>query len=298
MIDERLCGAKDERCEKLKRNPFTTKLLYLCASHTAQFSMTTTDTFYALVTGSSSGIGFQYARVMAEKKYNLLMVSNEEAIFEKAESIKEEFHVDAIPLMKDLGRQESAKELYDYCKEHNIPIDVIINNAGVYHDRDFVDDSPAFNTLILNLHMHTPAMLMYYFSKDMIERGRGYILNMSSVTSNIAVQRLATYGASKAFLKNFSRSTHIELYHKGVYVTTVQPGAVNTGLYNIGKRARKIGLFLGYIIEPERLAHKAVNAMFHRRASLTPGFINHVLLFLVALLPTSLLRLIRKWGLF
>lgn len=253
---------------------------------------------YALVTGASSGIGYQYARVMAEKHYNLIIVSNEQVIDEKAEIIREDFPVEVVALVRDLGKPEAAKELYDFCQEKGFEVEVLINNAGVYHDRDFLDDSVAFNELILNLHMNTPAMLMYYFSKDMVARHKGYILNMSSITSNIAVQRLATYSATKAFLKNFSRSTHIELYHKGVYVTAVRPGAVNTGLYNISNVATKIGLCIGYITTPERLAKRGVRAMFNKRAQVTPGFLNHVLLFLVALLPTCALRLIRRWKIF
>lgn len=253
---------------------------------------------YALVTGASSGIGYQYARVMAEKQYNLIIVSNEQAIEEKAEILRKDFPVEVVALVRDLGKPDAAKELYDFCQSKGLVVEVLINNAGVYHDRDFLDDSEAFNELILNLHMNTPAMLMYYFSKEMVARHKGYILNMSSITSNIAVQRLATYSATKAFLKNFSRSTHIELYHKGVYVTAVRPGAVNTGLYNISNAATRIGLFVGYITTPERLARRGVRAMFNKRAQVTPGFLNHVLLFLVALLPTCALRLIRRWKIF
>lgn len=253
---------------------------------------------YALVTGASSGIGFQYARQLAAKGYPLIIVSNEEAIHTKAEEIRQEYGVKVVSLVSDLGRQEAAKELYDYCHAESLEVEVLVNNAGVYHDRDFIADTPQFNHLILNLHTYTPAMMLYYFSKDMVERGKGYILNMSSITSDIAVQRLATYSATKAFLKNFSRSVHIELYHKGVYVTAVRPGAVDTGLYSISRTATKIGMLVGYIVTPQQLARRGLRAMFHGRAQVTPGFLNHVLLFLVALLPTCLLRLVRRWRIF
>lgn len=254
---------------------------------------------YALVTGASSGIGFQYALQLAERNYNLLIVSNEEnAIQEKADIIRQRFPVDVIPLMRDLGRPGAAKELYEYCTGKGLEVEVLINNAGVYHDRDFIADSEAFNNLILNLHVNTPAMLLYYFSKEMAERGKGYILNMSSITSEIAVQRLATYSGTKAFLKNFSRSVHVELYHKGVYVTAVRPGAVDTGLYSISGTATRIGKIVGYITTPERLARQGLRAMFRGKAQRTPGFLNHVLIFLVKLIPTRLLRLIRRWKIF
>ena len=262
-------------------------------------TLTTKQKAYALVTGASSGIGYEYARSMAKREYNLIIVSNEtDALHEKAEALRKDFGCEVIEISTDLSRCEAAKELYDECTRHGLEVEVLINNAGVYHDRDFLKDSAEFNMLILNLHVTTPAMLIYYFGQDMVKRHKGYILNMSSITSEIAIQRLGTYSATKAFLKNFSRSTHIELYHEGVFVTAVRPGAVATTLYSISERATKTGLALGYITTPEKLAERGVKAMLRGKAQITPGFLNHVLLFLVALLPTCALRLIRKWKIF
>jgi short-subunit dehydrogenase len=236
---------------------------------------------------------------MAGKGYDLLVVSNEDAIHDKADLLRQEYPVKVISLVRNLGVQEAAKELYDYCHTNGIEVEVLINNAGVYHDRDFLNDSENFNQLIFNLHMHTPAMLMYYFGQDMVARGKGYMLNMCSITADIAVQRLGSYGATKAFLQNFTRSLHVELKNKGVYVTNVTPGAINTGLYNIRPWLTKMGLTLGYIVEPDYLARRAVRAMLRGRAKVSiPGVWNTILLFFVALIPTGLLRLIRRWGIF
>lgn len=253
---------------------------------------------FALITGASSGIGFQYAREMARRNYNLIVVSNVDEIYVKAEALCAEFpSVEVVPMVCDLGTSDAARILYDSCSEYEV--EVLINNAGVYHDCDFIDDSEAFNKLILNLHINTPAMLVYYFAKDMADRGKGYILNMSSITNRIAVQRLSTYASTKAFLSSFTRSVHVELRYKGVSVTCVRPGAVDTGLFNISPFATKMGLLLGYIVKPEYLAHRAVKAMFRGCADVTiPWFWNKLLMFLVALLPTCMLRLIRRWGIF
>ena len=254
---------------------------------------------YAIVTGASSGCGYEYARVMASKGYDLLIVSNEDAIHDKAELIRKDFPVEVKSLVQNLGTQTAAKELYDNCQKERVEVEVLINNAGVYHDRDFLDDSEGFNQLIFNLHMHTPAMLMYYFGQDMVKRGKGYILNMCSITADIAVQRLGSYGATKAFLQNFTRSLHIELKGKGVYVTNVTPGAINTGLYNIRPWLTKMGLVLGYIVQPDYLARRGVRAMMKGRAKVSvPGVWNTILLAIVSLVPTCLLRLIRRMGLF
>ena len=254
---------------------------------------------YALITGASSGCGYEYARVMAQKGYDLLIVSNEETIHDKAQLLRQDYGVEVVSLVRNLGVQEAAKELYEYCQNHQLEVEVLINNAGVYHDRDFLDDSETFNQLIFNLHMHTPAMLMYHFGQDMVKRGKGYILNMCSITADIAVQRLGSYGATKAFLQNFTRSVHIELKQKGVYVTNMTPGAINTGLYNIRPWLTKMGLVLGYIVQPDYLARRGVKAMMKGRAKVSvPGVWNTILLFFVALIPTCLLRLVRKLNLF
>lgn len=253
---------------------------------------------YALVTGASSGIGYEYAVVLARRGYNVIVVSNEEAIYEKGKELENKFpEVKIVAKLQDLGKQESAKELYDWCKAEGLEVEVLINNAGVYHDKDFLDDSAGFTQLILNLHIFTPTMLTYYFGQDMLERGKGYVLNMSSVTSNYGIQRMSTYSTTKGYLRLFSKSTHIELREKGVYVTCVRPGAVATPLYNLDAKAMKTGLAVGAIIRPEKLAEKGVKAMFQGKHEITPGFFTKILN-LVPCLPVWLLRLVRKWGWF
>ena len=255
---------------------------------------------YALITGASSGCGYEYARILAQKGYNLLIVSNEDAIHDKAKILRSDYHVNIISLVRNLGVQDAAKELYEYCTDNHLEVEVLINNAGVYHDRDFMDDSEAFNMLIMNLHMITPAMLIYYFGQEMAKRGKGYVLNMCSVTADIAVQRLGSYGSTKAFLRNFSRSLYVEMKDKGVVITDMTPGAINTGLYNLKPWATKIGLLLGYIVQPDYLVRRGVNAMFRGRAKVSVPFVwNYLLIILVTLfVPTCLLRFIRKTGLF
>lgn len=254
---------------------------------------------YALVTGASSGIGYAYARELASRGYNLVIVSNEgPALEEKAQIIRTDYSVEVEAVTMDLGTQDAAKQLYCWCKERQLEVEFLVNNAGVYHDRDFLDDSEQFNSLILMLHVHTPAMLQYYFTKDMVERGHGHVINMSSVTSLFGIQRMATYSSTKGFLQLFSRSTYVELNDKGVSVTCVRPGAIATTLYNLKPAAMKAGLLVGYIMTPERLARRAIRAALRGRPQITPGFYTKLLNVLVALIPTWMLRLIRRLKIF
>lgn len=255
---------------------------------------------YALVTGASSGMGVEFARQLASRGYNLLIVSNEEAIYKRAKELQAAYPaLQVIGLVMDLGQQNSARELYEYTREHKMEIEVLVNNAGVYHDKDILDDSEGFTSLIMNLHMYTPAMLCYLFGQDMRERRKGYILNVCSVTSKMAAQRLGTYGGTKAFLSHFTRALHIELRKYGVHVTDVSPGAVDTGLYNIKPWMTKLGKCLGIIVSPQTLARRGLRALFRGRAKTTiPTVFWRVLCFIILLIPTCLLRLIRRLGWF
>ena len=254
---------------------------------------------YALVTGASSGIGLEFAQQLAQKGYPLIIVSNEDKITECAALLGEQYNVKAHGLVRDLGTPDAARELYDYCHEQGWAVGVLVNNAGVYHDKDILDDSEAFTRLIMNLHMNTPAMLCYLFGQDMRERRKGYILNVCSVTSKMAAQRLGTYGGTKAFLAHFTRALHIELKPYGVYVTDVSPGAVDTGLYSIQPWMTKIGKCLGIIVSPQTLARRGLRALFQGRSKTTvPTLFWKLLCGVILLIPTCLLRLIRRLGLF
>ena len=259
---------------------------------------------FALVTGASSGIGLEFAKQLAKRGYNLLIVSNEEVIKKRAEEIKGSKDerisgLEVIPLVMDLGQQSSARELYEYTRAQEIEVEVLVNNAGVYHDKDILDDSEAFTSLIMNLHMYTPAMLCYLFGQEMRERRHGYILNVCSVTSKIVAQRLGTYASTKCFLSAFTRSLHIELKPYGVYVTDVSPGAVDTGLFSIPQWVTKAGKALGIIASPEMLVRRALRALFHGRSKTTiPTIFWQVLCFIILLIPTWMLRLIRRLGWF
>ena len=258
------------------------------------------NTHFALVTGSSSGIGLSLAKGLASRGYDLLIVSNEEMIHTRAQELRASYPgLRVESLVMDLSLQNAARDLYEYTHAHEMEIEVLVNNAGVYHDRDILDDSEAFTSLILNLHMYTPAMLCYLFGQDMRKRGKGYILNVCSVTSKIVAQRLGTYASTKSFLAAFTRSLHIELKPYGVYVTNVSPGAVDTGLYNIKPIYTKIGKCLGIIASPEMLSRRALRALFHGRSKVTvPAVFWHLLTFIIQLIPTCVLRLIRRLGWF
>lgn len=251
-----------------------------------------TEIQWALITGASSGIGWAYAQEMASRGYQLVMVSNEaEAIREKAARLTEKYAVRTLPLYRDLALPGAAEELYTTCREEGLEIDVLINNAGMFFFRETVEEKAQTIEKMLYLHLTTPTQLAYYFGRDMKKRRHGYILNMSSLSAWLPYPGIALYASTKRYLKSFSRALRSELSDYGVSVTVVCPGAVCTDLYPLSDRLKKLAIRLGIMMRPEKLAQKAIGAMFRRRASLLPGLINRLSLPLVFLLPSGLVRL-------
>lgn len=232
----------------------------------------------ALVTGASSGIGLMYARELARTyKYDLVLVSNQEKeIVETADAITAEFGVRTYPLFRDLSLQTAAEELFEYTTAQGWDIEVLINNAGVFFFNEFNAASMKRIELMLMLHVVTATKLMRLYGDSMCTRGRGYILNMSSLSCWMAMPGIQCYNATKAYLYNLSKSLWYEYKPQGVTVTVMTPGAVDTALFGLSPYWRKVAVKLHVSIPPEKLVARALKKMFRGRKWGMPGVINHI----------------------
>ena len=242
---------------------------------------------YALVTGASQGIGLQYATQLASTyKYNLVLVSNQEKeIHQVAEQIKAEYGVNTVAVYQDLSTETAAADLHQFCKDGGYEIEVLINNAGVFYFNDLVKTSQERINLMLHLHIRTVTQLCRLFGADMRERGKGYILNMSSMSAWMAMPGIQCYNASKAYILNFSRSMWYEMMPHGVSVTAICPGAIDTGLYGLASNLRKLAVAIRVSMPPERLVKIALKKMFKKKKQVMPGFLNHLFVPLIKHLP-------------
>jgi short-subunit dehydrogenase len=251
----------------------------------------------ALVTGASSGIGLAISEELAKRGFSLVMVSNEEkALSDAAHDLEEKYKVKTASFCMDLAQSDSAQKLFNYCRENNFKIEVLVNNAGIFFFKDITDTPPEKIEKTLNLHIVTPSLLTRIFAEQMVADNRkGYILNMSSIASRMMMPGIALYSSTKSFLRCFSRSMRNEVYDSGVSITTLSPGAVATGLYNLPQRYLKLGVSLGIIMSPSRLAKTAVKKMFARKAEYMPsGLLNGFFIFLVWSIPQPLVRWIKR----
>lgn len=241
---------------------------------------------FALVTGASSGIGLEYAKALAEKGYDMLIVSNQEKeIQETAVRLSEQFHVSVWPLYMNLAEENAAQQLWQYTHDHNFMVDLLVNNAGVFFFNELTNTDSNRIALMLDLHVRTLTLMCRLFAEDMKKRGSGRIINMSSMSAWMAMPGISTYNATKAYILNLSRSLWYELKPYGVTVTAICPGAVDTGLYGLSDYWRRVAVALGVSMKPQRLVQIALEKSEKGKKQVMPGWINHLFLPLLKHLP-------------
>ncbi|MBR1928662.1 MAG: SDR family NAD(P)-dependent oxidoreductase [Paludibacteraceae bacterium] len=242
---------------------------------------------YALITGASSGIGKAYAFTLAEHyRHDVLLISNQKAELEQvAQDIQTKFSVKAVPYYCNLANQDAAKEIYDWCNENKIEVDILINNAGMFFWQPLIDVAPEKIATIMNLHMFTLTMLCRYFAKDMTLRRKGWIINMASMTAWMSMPGIQCYNATKAYVNNFSKSLWYELKPFGVKVLTLTPGAIDTPLYGLDDKKRRLLVRFGISFTPEHFTQVALKRMFKGKKKAMPGWINHLAVPLINHLP-------------
>ena len=251
----------------------------------------------ALVTGGSSGLGLQYASKLAEYGCNLLIVSNQENELSRISAdLHQRFGVEVSFLFLDLAKESAAGDLYGFCQDRGLEVDILINDAGFFFFKELAQEDVAKAKSMLFLHTTTPTLLCILFGNEMKKRGHGFIINMSSMASQLPVPGITVYSATKAYLKSFSKSLYFEMRPYGVGVTTVCPGAIATPLYRLKSSLMDLGVKLGFIGTPEWLVGRALKGMFLRRRVVKPGFMNFFLPPLIAILPNhTVARLWRKF---
>jgi len=249
----------------------------------------------ALVTGGSSGIGYEIARELARRKYNLILVSNQDQqLTESCALITSTYQVTTWPVLMDLTLAESPIKLYEWCQNEKIEVEVLVNNAGMFFFGEVVETDLIKVQAIISLHTATPVALCTLFGKAMKKRRSGHILNISSIAADLPYPGIVLYSSTKRFLKSFSRALRTEMLDYQVNVTCVTPGAVSTNLYDLDESKRKLALKLGIMIHPEKLAPRIVQTMFRRKSLVIPGFLNRIFMPLLLLIPHGIIAFIRR----
>lgn len=252
---------------------------------------------YAIVTGAASGMGRCYALQLAETGYGILIVDiNGETAQQLSLQLTQQYGVPAPVICIDLTLPDAAEQIYSKCRESGLQVEILINNAGMLITSFIENTDPMMLQRIIALHCTTPLMLCRLFVPFMKEQGRGYILNISSISAWMDWPVIGMYGITKRFVKGYSRELRIECKDTPVNITTAIFGAVDTPLLGTLPflKSRKLLYGLGIMISPEKATLLALKAMFNHNSTLTPGFINKLAILFCPLIPSFLLHYLAK----
>lgn len=257
---------------------------------------------WALITGAASGMGRVYAVRLALMGYNLVLVDINGKGLEETEAVVRaevagsgkvpvpfQDGLKILHVVQDLSQPNAADMVFGQTEEAGCEIEVLVNNAGVMYCQGIAETSEKMLKLIMMLHMNTPLMLCRKYVIGMKERGNGYILNVSSLAECMNWPGIGMYGATKRFVKDYSRELRIECQKTGVSVTNAYFGAVDTPLVPLKDNLRKLARALAVMITPERAVDCALRATFRRRRGVMPGLLNHIFRPVCKLLPDCLL---------
>ena len=257
---------------------------------------------WALITGAASSMGRVYARRLAVMGYNLVLVDiNGKGLGETEDLVRKEVagsakgpvpYKDAfnvLGVVQDLSRQDAADMVFMQTEEAGCEVEVLVNNTGIMYCQGIAETSEKMLKLIMSVHMNTPLMLCRKYVTGMKERKNGYILNISSLAECMNWPGIGMYGATKRFVKDYSRELRIECQKTGVSVTNAYFGAVDTPLIPLKDSLRKLARGLAVMITPERAVDCALKATFKRRKGVMPGVLNHIFRPICRILPDCLL---------
>lgn len=246
----------------------------------------------ALITGASSGIGKEFARIYAEHGFDLVITSrSEDKLKALAEELEKEYSVKATVIPADLSEETEAKRLYDEIKSRDIRIDQLVNNAGAGKVGDVTDADPQSMLNLIHLNISSVTMLCHYFSNDMKEHGSGKILNVSSLGAFIPDPHFNVYGPSKAFELFLTEAMSGELKRTGVTVSCLCPGPTKTNWSkNAGKSDSKTAL------DPAEVARIGFEGMQRGELVIVPTAIFKAEKTVIGLLPPKArVNIIEKW---
>lgn len=252
------------------------------------------ETATALVTGASSGIGLEIARLLARDGHRLVVVARDaDRLNEAARELAEAFGSEVLPLAADLSDPEAVDRLTAELDRRGEEIDVLVNNAGFSVYGPYVETDGESERRLMNVNMMALARLTKHVVPGMVSRGHGRVLNIGSTGSFAPGPLNAVYCASKAFVLSFTEAIAEELRGTGVTVTALCPGPTSTGF---AKRAGASAtrMFRSRVDTAANVASVGYHAMMGGRRVVVPGLFNAALAFSVRLSPRAMVTSVSR----
>lgn len=235
----------------------------------------------ALITGASSGLGADMARILSSRGYDLILVARRK---NKLEKLKKELKTDVQIIEMDLATTFNCMKLYNKVKKEEI--DIVINNAGFGLYGEATETKIDKELDMIDLNIKGVHVLTKCFLKDFKEKDQGYILNVASIAAFLPGPLMSTYYATKAYVLRYTQALHQELKEEksNVYIGALCPGPFNTEFNKVAGVKFNLKSQESYDI-----ASYAIQKMFAKKLVIIPGFKIKIAAFLTRLAPTKLL---------
>jgi uncharacterized protein len=239
-----------------------------------------------LITGASSGIGAAFARKLAKRGRNVLLVArSEDKLIALCNEIGRASGIRAQYVMMDLTEPDAPERLVEETKKRGLEIDMLINNAGFGSMGDFEKLDRAQELEMIDLNVKSLVDLTHRFLGPMRERRQGTIINVASTASFQAVPFMATYAATKAFVLSFSQALSEENRPHGIHVLALCPGVTDTNFFAASKIDRPP---MRTIQTPEEVVDSALRALARRKSWVISGWTNWLTIEAERVVPRSL----------
>jgi short-subunit dehydrogenase len=229
---------------------------------------------YVLITGATSGIGYELAKVFAANDYNLIIVARTAMRLEDvAAELSTEHGVKVVPIAKDLFDVQSPFELYEEIKAKGLQVDILVNDAGQGLYGRFIDTDIYRELDIIQLNVNAYVVLTKLFLQDMVNNQYGKILNVASIAGKLPGPFQSVYHGTKAFVHSFTEAVRAELAGTGVSITSLLPGATDTDFFH--KANMENSKILDHeLADPAKVAADGFNALMSGDDMIVSGFKN------------------------
>jgi uncharacterized protein len=246
--------------------------------------------YYALITGATSGIGYQLAKLFATDGYNLIIVArSENSLANVAEEFRQQFNIDVKTFSTDLFVTKNAFNLYDKITGMGLNVSVLVNNAGQGLYGEFINTDINRELDIVHLNIASLIILTKKFLKEMLEKGEGKILNVASVASKVPGPLQSVYHATKAFVYSFTEAIRNEVKDTGVTITALMPGATETDFFNKANMLNAKNIKDGKLADAEAVARDGYTALMKGEDKVVSGLKNKIQVALSNITPDSML---------
>jgi short-subunit dehydrogenase len=232
----------------------------------------------ALITGATSGIGYELAKLFAKDGYNLVIVARHQAALTKtAAELEKGNGIQVTTLAKDLFDPKNALQVYEEVKAKGIHVDVLVNDAGQGLYGEFLETNLQEELEIIQLNISSLVALTKLFAKDMAKKGDGKILNLSSIASKSPGPWHSVYHGTKAFVQSFTEAIRYEFEDKGIVVTALLPGATDTDFFRKAHmESSKIVQDEDKLSDPADVAKDGYEALMNGDDMVVSGFKNKI----------------------